>query len=506
MKTFRFAVVFGLLCALPLAAWADLIDAYPGRSLPSAPKARSARGVDVEAATQNPQPAFIVRVAVDRADGIYEQGELMQVSVESEKTGYLYLLYKQADGTNKVLFPNQYERDNRITGRQKITLPTDTSGFRLRIAPPLGDELLIALVTLQPLTQEAFGGKSLTRSVVTDIDLDTLIEKGVHVELRNKPRQWAEHCVRIKTVAAGQRDVKPAAHKRIGLFIGVSKYKHHPRVRNLRVGHLDALVMERLMKDHGRLDGGKVLVDEQATRAAVEEAFAELRQKSKPGDEIFIYWSGHGAKCAATRPGEPDGMQEFLVPYDGNPDDITGTMVLDETMGRWVQALDGRKVCIILDACYAAGLGEEEGLEAPAGGRARSAGDSPGGAVDELLKSVTGGAPAERRADDLGWQPLSSGDFLGDQLGRMKNIGQDDADMLFSSASDEISAERRDGKLSVMTYFLVEKALASTSLTLEQAYQHVRVEVPKYMKEHFPGRQQTPQLVPAKGGKNVNLR
>jgi hypothetical protein len=202
MKTFCFSVMLGLLCALPLAAWGDLIDAYPGKSLPSAPKAvKSARGVDVEAATQNPQPAFLVRVSVDRADGIYEQGELMQVSVESEKTGYLYLLYKQADGTNKVLFPNQYDRDNRIIGGRKITLPTDTSAFRLRIAPPLGDELLIALVTLEPLTQEAFGGKSLTGSVVTDIDLDTLIEKGVNVELREKPRTWAEHCVRIKTVA-----------------------------------------------------------------------------------------------------------------------------------------------------------------------------------------------------------------------------------------------------------------------------------------------------------------
>ncbi len=44
-----------------------------------------------------------------------------------------------------------------------------------------------------------------------------------------------------------------------------------------------------------------------------------------------------------------------------------------------------------------------------------------------------------------------------------------------------------------MTHFLAEKIFASSTLTLEQGYQHVLVEVPKYMKEHFPGREQTPQ-------------
>jgi hypothetical protein len=67
-------------------------------------------------------------------------------------------------------------------------------------------------------------------------------------------------------------------------------------------------------------------------------------------------------------------------------------------------------------------------------------------------------------------------------------------------------AERRDGKLSVMTHFLADKILASSTLTLEQGYQHVLVEVPKYMQSNFPGREQTPQLVPAQGGKKVNLR
>jgi hypothetical protein len=490
--------------SLPLTAWGQQLQPYNQNSPREPASVGSSRGIEVEAAVQNSQPAFMVRVSVDRPDGIYEQGELMQVSVDSEQTGYLYLIYKQADGSNKVLFPNQYEKDNRIIGRRRITLPTENSGFRLRIAPPLGDELLIALVTLQPLSDAPFGGKSLTSSLVTDIDLDTLIQKGVKVELANKPSEWAEHCVHIKTVGVGERDAKPRTAQRLGLFIGISKYKYHPQIRNLRICHLDAQVMEKLMREHGRLDGGILLVDQQATREAIQEAFLELLRTSLPGDEIFIYFSGHGGKAAATRPGEPDGMDEFLVPHDGNPADIEGSMLLDDTIGRWVQAFDGRKVCVIMDACYSGGQAEGKGTPRETEKSVEKASENR---VDDFLKTLNDRGHAEKEAGDWDWQPLTSpADFLGRQLSRIKDIGQNDAEMLFSSASDEISFERREGNLSVMTYFLVEKVLSSDSLTLDQAYQHIRVEVPKYMQRKFPGARQTPQLVPEHGGKNVNLR
>lgn len=512
MRTTHVSLVLSLLLALPQAAPADIIEPLPGETLAPALSLKSARGVNVEPAVQNQQPAFMVRVNVDRPDGIYEEGQLMEVSVESEKSGYLYLLYKQADGSEKCLFPNQYDSDNSITAGRKITLPTTSTRFRLRIAPPLGDELLIALVTLKPLSGQAFGGKSLTRSVVTDINLDTLIAKGVQVELRDKPAAWAEHSVRVRTVAKSQRNSKPADHKRIGLFVGISDYADD-RIGDLSICHTDAQVMAEVMRKVGRLNGIGLLVNQQATRKAIEQAFEELKLKSKPGDEVFIYWSGHGASCADTNGDEADGRDEFLVTHDGNPEDIAGTMVLDDTLGRWVQALDGRKVCVILDACHSGGQATGKGVEgargglkspeAADGGIIRDAADLPSGVLDSLFKG-----PAATAAGGLGGfgTTPAPADFLDSELGRIKDINQKDAAMLFSSASDQISAERRDGKLSVMTYFLVEKLLGSSSLTLAEGYQHVRVEVPKYMQAHFPGREQTPQLIPEQAGQAVRLR
>lgn len=511
MKMLTYWLVWSVLFVLPLAARGEIIEPLAGKTLPAAVPLKSARGVNVEPAVQNQQPAFLVRVNVDRADGIYEEGELMQVSVESEKSGCLYLLYKQADGTEKCLFPNQYDSDNAITGGRKITLPTPTTGFRLRIAPPLGDELLVALVTLKPLSGQAFGGKSLTRSAVTDIDLDTLIAKGVQIELRDKPAAWAEHSVRVRTVPGSQRNSKPAEQKRIGLFVGISDYADD-RIPDLSICHTDAQVMAEAMKQVGRLNGIGLLVNQQATRKAIEQAFEELKLKSKPGDEIFIYWSGHGASCADTNGDEADGRDEFLVTHDGNPADIAGTMILDDTLGRWVQALDGRKVCVILDACHSGGQATDKGLgargglkspEAAEGGIIRDATDLSGGVLDSLFKGPA--ATAGGTLGGFGTTPAPA-DFLDSELGRIKDINQKDAAMLFSSASDQISAERRDGKLSVMTYFLVEKLLGSSSLTLAEGYAHVKVEVPKYMKENFPGREQTPQLIPEQAGQAVRLR
>ena len=228
----------------------------------------------------------------------------------------------------------------------------------------------------------------------------------------------------------------------------------------------------------------------------------------KPGDDIFIYWSGHGASCANTGDGdnEPDGLDEFLVTYDTSPENLNATVVMDDTLGRWVQALDGRNVVVILDACHsggqATGKGLGDGKSGEKGGLFQNVESSKS---SSSLNSLFGSAKDGGRVKTVRWGHLPSpGDLLQGELARIKDIGQDDAVMLASSASDEISAERRDQKLSVMTYFLVERIVKADSLTLKEAYKYVSQEVPKYMKEHYPGRTETPVLCPE--GADVKLK
>src|SRR5207248_1192572 len=108
-----------------------------------------------------------------------------------------------------------------------------------------------------------------------------------------------------------------------------------------------------------KLDQVRVLLNEQATLKAIEEAIRiYLPQATSAGDTVFLYWSGHGGRISNVDHTEPDGFDEYLVPYDGrlgSTDEVRGTMLMDKTFGRWVQELDGRKLIVILDACHSGG-------------------------------------------------------------------------------------------------------------------------------------------------------
>ncbi|MFH1923630.1 MAG: DUF4384 domain-containing protein, partial [Planctomycetota bacterium] len=108
------------------------------------------RGVVVEE-IRNDRPSFMVRVDVDHPDRTYRGGEEMRVRVVSERAGYLYLLYCDANREITCLFPFTADESNYIPAGRPIDIPQPGSRFRLRIAPPDGQEVLKAIVSLAPL-------------------------------------------------------------------------------------------------------------------------------------------------------------------------------------------------------------------------------------------------------------------------------------------------------------------------------------------------------------------
>ncbi|MBI3467791.1 MAG: caspase family protein, partial [Planctomycetes bacterium] len=132
---------------------------------------------------------------------------------------------------------------------------------------------------------------------------------------------------------------------------------------------------------------------------------------------------------------------------------------LDDAFGRWIQELDGRKVVIILDTCHSGGQAtHEKGVGVPAAGTAEF-------------------------------------DFLDGELARAKDVGQKETALLTSSKASELSMERREGDLSVMTYFLTRQLRdGSGPLTLSQIHGQLKDSVPLYVEKNFPGATQTPVL------------
>jgi hypothetical protein len=407
---------------------------------------------------RNDRPTFYVRIDVDHANHVYFGGEEMKVSVSSEKPGYLYLFHIDASGGITCLFPNPYHRDNAIpAGNDVVTVPAPESQFRLRVAPPFGRETLIAIVSLVRLQEVRL--QDLIRGEVTTRDIGK-----VAIEADRRPAAWAEHHLEIRTKDPSH----PAADepkRRVGVFIGIKTFRD-PAIPGLEVSDKDAAAMADTMRGKGKLDKSLVLLDEKATRAAIEDVFCrQLADLTGPGDEIFIYWSGHGGQCVSLDPNKNNGVDEYLVPYDGRLDDeqaIRKTMLLDDTFGLWMLKLSGRRIAVILDACYAAGQHNQ-------------------GKSSTASRSIAGDAHF---------------DFF--NVRRTRALGQKELAMLASSTANQESFERKEGDLSAMTYFLVRQLKQATvPVSLDEAFRSVRHDVPKYVEENFPGSTQTPIFVNA---------
>lgn len=101
----------------------------------------------VQAPSNGLPSAFPVQVATDKRE--YVPGETMVATVVSDKPGYLRLYYVDKKGNATLIFPNYYQKDNRINGRQRIEVGSAAYPFAFRMKKPGGTELLLAAVSEQ---------------------------------------------------------------------------------------------------------------------------------------------------------------------------------------------------------------------------------------------------------------------------------------------------------------------------------------------------------------------
>jgi hypothetical protein len=414
---------------------------------------------------RNESPGFLVRVEVDHPNRIYADGEALTAFVTSERDGYLYLLYRDAHGGLKCVFPNRHQDSNKICAKVTVSVPGDDARFQLTVGEPFGIEILKAVVTREPVGLEELGMPQLVKSIATPISGETL--KALYVRLKPKPAEWAEHEVEIRTVRA--KGLTPAAApRRVALVVGIGEFAD-PNIRNLQAGEGDAKAVAAVLQQQCKVDDVIALTNAQATRENIERAIGQrLRDITQPGDAVILYFSTHGGRCADQDGDEQDGLDEYLVPYDGrfgDLADIRRTMLLDDRLGRRLLDLDGRRIVLLLDMCHSAGLSTfEKGLGQP--------------------------PPVPKAAQEFL-------DFLvGSEVSRAKDIGTRQTAMLCSATASQWAFERRDLAQSVMTHFLVKFLKDATkSVTLKEAAEYVRGQVPNYVRANFGNAEQTPVFI-----------
>jgi hypothetical protein len=461
------------------------------------------------------EPSFYVHASLDRLDNTYRAGEYLRVNFVSEVDAFAYVIYRQADGKEYVVFPNSVQRDNRIKAETRVTIPADDEQFRWRIGPPFGKEVVRVIASKQPIA--ALEDPAL-RSKQFNAITPEVVKSVADVLSGLDPAQWAEHAVPLTTHPA-EADLASQRNKRYGVFFGVAQHEFNDEALEASQDKTpldlagcanDAYVLGSMMQRMGMLDDVRVYINEKATRWQLEQAITGwLASVSRPGDTVFIGFSGHGSRLPDDNGDESDGADEFLIPNDyvspgiyevlvrrrenglldnrlidrldrwteivgaggarGAQALVRHTAVTDDLLGHWLQRLSGRQVVLIIDACHSGGL-------------------------------VT----LEKGATDSG-QPRSF-DFLTGELGRLKDLGQPESALLVACGAAQLSIgvpvvnfekvrhahggpvmgwEQQFNALGVMTFYLAQSLVTSPRpMTIEQAHDHCRTWMERYRSIH----------------------
>jgi hypothetical protein len=181
-----------------------------------------------------------------------------------------------------------------------------------------------------------------------------------------------------------------------------------------------------------------VLSNDRATRGDFEKYFERwLPNRVEAGDEVFVYYSGHGAP-------DPKTGEAFLVPYDADPTYIKETGYPIKRLYENLSKLKAKRVTLAMDSCFSG-----------SGGRSVIAkGARP------LVGAVTAAVPAQLT-------------------------------VLSASGGDQVSNSYEEKGHGLFTYFLL-KGLKQKGGDLKAAFEYLKPEVSRVARREYNA-DQTPE-------------
>ncbi|HRY33812.1 MAG TPA: caspase family protein [Bacteroidales bacterium] len=150
------------------------------------------------------------------------------------------------------------------------------------------------------------------------------------------------------------------------LLIGISQYDSLSGWNRLHSSNDLGMIREVLLTRGFDSADIRLLEDRQATRAGIVAAVMKLTDESRPGDRIFIHFSGHGQRMQDRNGDEPDGFDEALVPFDARKTYEKGVYegekhLSDDALAQLFDTLrlklgpDG-SLLFTVDACFSGGI------------------------------------------------------------------------------------------------------------------------------------------------------
>lgn len=371
---------FTFRSALIILVSISVICALPGPSI------QAKKGVTVQEFGKKG-----VNIWINKGCGsVYRLGEPLEVHIRSKKSGYLTIFDLQPNGKVRIIFPNGYRQRNYIRAGREYRLPAPRDNFIFRIAPPVGRDDLLAVVTenKRRLVREDYSQFAKPFPVLRSSKGEVLkqVKKGVTTIPSSK--WWAaDHCsfcvggpCKIKqkpeekpqpgdtqppetqqetsweeTQTSSQQQETEAGGERRALLVGISDYINEPlslsgrkyNFNDLNFPVNDATEMKGVLKED--FDRVKLITNSQASYENIKEAIRGWLSEAGSDGLALFYFSGHGAFQTDSNGDENDMRDEVLVPYDYPRAE---RFIVDDEIRKWLSGLTTEHVIFIADSCH----------------------------------------------------------------------------------------------------------------------------------------------------------
>ena len=225
-------------------------------------------------------------------------------------------------------------------------------------------------------------------------------------------------------------------------------------------GDKDVPFVEEMLKNAGFKTGNvKKLVNQQATKAAIVDAFKLLASQSERGDIVYIHFSGHGQQMKDVHNDEKDGLDECWIPYDAyrNPCEKDGgeKHLTDDEVNYYLNAIrdkigDAGKMLVVIDACHS--------------------GDATRGDEDEVVRGVDDIFEAIK---SFIWG--SSTDKGKTEVNPNAQVNKERWITISACKSDQVNIEMKNPAVGKLTYAIYKKVKESIGNDNDDFFRRIRM-------------------------------
>lgn len=166
-----------------------------------------------------------------------------------------------------------------------------------------------------------------------------------------QPGERGAYVVTLQQGAAPQVSANNSARRVYAVMVGISDYPGSGN--DLPLTAEDARKLQQALARQGTLAPESVtLIDGQATRAGLRQAFQRVAAAAGPDDLFLFFYSGHGnqvrGQVSAT---EPDGKDETIEMVDGS--------ITDDELNQMFQQVHAQTSLLVLDSCFSGGFARD---------------------------------------------------------------------------------------------------------------------------------------------------